>query len=64
MFFLSLQYVNPAYERLLGYSSDELLGTDIRSLTRLDKSKHDVYDTINSHLKKGKVSRSVLLSIG
>lgn len=48
-----IQYVNPAQERLTGYSSEELVGKDSREL-RGDKNKQDVQESINNQLKKGK----------
>lgn len=52
-----LQYVNHAYERLTGYSSEEILGNvnDVKDLPRNEKNKMDTQDTIRSQLRKGKV---------
>ncbi|CAG5118717.1 unnamed protein product, partial [Candidula unifasciata] len=46
-------FVNHAYERLCGYSSEDLLGRDSRELHRTDKNK-DITEVINGHMKKGK----------
>ena len=50
------QYVNPAYERLFGYSSEELLGKDTRELGKSENNKPDLHDCMNAQLRKGKVS--------
>ncbi len=50
------QYVNPAYERLFGYTCDEIIGQDVRDMLWTDKNKPDLQESINAHLKKGKVS--------
>ena len=52
------QYVNPAYERLFGYTCDELLGQDAREVLHSDKNKSDLQDAVNASLKKGKVRHS------
>ena len=52
--FLSLQYVNPAYERLTGFSMEEVAGKDSREL-KSERNKPDLQETINGQLKKGKV---------
>jgi high affinity cAMP-specific and IBMX-insensitive 3',5'-cyclic phosphodiesterase 8 len=49
-----LQYVNPAYERLFGYTCDELLGQDVREVLQSDKNKPDLQDTMMANLKKAK----------
>ncbi|CAH1797930.1 unnamed protein product [Owenia fusiformis] len=48
------QYINPACERLLGYTCEETQGKDITELLRSDKNKQDLEETINSQVKKGK----------
>lgn len=47
--------MNPAYETLMGYTLEELLGKDVRQLPKSDKNKPDLQEGINSQLKKGKV---------
>lgn len=49
-----IQYVNPAYERLTGYSADEVIGKDATEMAKADRNKTDLHDTINNQLKKGK----------
>jgi PAS domain S-box-containing protein len=49
------QYVNPAYERLTGYSMEEVVGKDSREL-KGERVKPDVQDGVNNQIKKGKVS--------
>jgi len=48
------QYVNSAYERLTGFTLEEVVGKDFREL-RSDRIKSDVQDSINGSMKKGKV---------
>lgn len=52
--FFDLQYVNSAYERLTGYTLEEVVGKDFREL-RSERIKTDVQDSINGQMKKGKV---------
>lgn len=53
--------MNPAYERLTGYSMEEVVGKDSREL-KGERVKTDIQDGINSQLKKGKVRRWNLYS--
>lgn len=53
---LSQQYVNPAFERMMGYHKGELLGKELAELPKSDKNRADLLDTINTCIKKGKVS--------
>lgn len=48
-----IQYVNPAYERLTGFSMEEVAGKDSREL-KSERNKPDLQETINGQLKKGK----------
>uniref|UniRef100_A0A2C9K9X0 Phosphodiesterase n=1 Tax=Biomphalaria glabrata TaxID=6526 RepID=A0A2C9K9X0_BIOGL len=48
-----IQFVNHAYERLCGYSSDDILGKDSLELFRCDKNREAI-ETISGHMKKGK----------
>lgn len=57
LFFICfLQYVNPAYESIMGYQQGELLGKDITEVPKSENNKADLLDTINSCIKIGKVS--------
>ncbi|XP_021565729.1 high affinity cAMP-specific and IBMX-insensitive 3',5'-cyclic phosphodiesterase 8B isoform X4 [Carlito syrichta] len=49
-----IQYVNPAFERMMGYRKGELLGKELADLPKSDKNRADLLDTINTCIKKGK----------
>ncbi|XP_060699647.1 high affinity cAMP-specific and IBMX-insensitive 3',5'-cyclic phosphodiesterase 8B isoform X4 [Hemiscyllium ocellatum] len=49
-----IQYVNPAFERMMGYHKGELIGKELTELPKSDKNKADLLDTINTCIKKGK----------
>ncbi|XP_006889897.1 PREDICTED: high affinity cAMP-specific and IBMX-insensitive 3',5'-cyclic phosphodiesterase 8B isoform X2 [Elephantulus edwardii] len=49
-----IQYVNPAFERMMGYHKGELLGKELAELPKSDKNRADLLDTINTCIKKGK----------
>ncbi|ELW70038.1 High affinity cAMP-specific and IBMX-insensitive 3',5'-cyclic phosphodiesterase 8B [Tupaia chinensis] len=49
-----IQYVNPAFERMMGYHKGELLGKELSDLPKSDKNRADLLDTINTCIKKGK----------
>ncbi|MGH0134994.1 UNVERIFIED_CONTAM: hypothetical protein FKN15_008897 [Acipenser sinensis] len=49
-----IQYVNPAYESIMGYQQGELLGKDITEVPKSENNKADLLDTINSCIKIGK----------
>ncbi|KAJ8786369.1 hypothetical protein J1605_006344, partial [Eschrichtius robustus] len=51
-------YVNPAFERMMGYHKGELLGKELAELPKSDKNRADLLDTINTCIKKGKFSLS------
>ena len=53
---LWFQYINPAYERLFGYTSEEIMGQDLNELPQSERNKADTIETIKSSVKKGKVS--------
>lgn len=53
---VSSQYVNPAFERMMGYHKGELIGKELTELPKSDKNRADLLDTINTCIKKGKVS--------
>lgn len=52
------QYVNPAFERMMGYHKGELLGKELAELPKSDKNRADLLDTINTCIRKGKVSEA------
>ncbi|XP_051028295.1 high affinity cAMP-specific and IBMX-insensitive 3',5'-cyclic phosphodiesterase 8B isoform X5 [Acomys russatus] len=52
-----IQYVNPAFERMMGYHKGELLGKELADLPKSDKNRADLLDTINTYIKKGKIHR-------
>ncbi|XP_037835518.1 high affinity cAMP-specific and IBMX-insensitive 3',5'-cyclic phosphodiesterase 8B isoform X2 [Kryptolebias marmoratus] len=49
-----IQYVNPAFERMMGYHRGELIGKELTELSKSDKNRADLLDTINTCIKKGK----------
>uniref|UniRef100_A0A8C0GJB6 Phosphodiesterase n=1 Tax=Chelonoidis abingdonii TaxID=106734 RepID=A0A8C0GJB6_CHEAB len=49
-----IQYVNPAFERMMGYHKGELMGKELTELPKSDKNCADLLDTINMCIKKGK----------
>lgn len=53
---LSSQYVNPAYESIMGYQQGELIGKEIIEVPKSEKNKPDLLETINSCIRKGKVT--------
>uniref|UniRef100_A0A8C3H6Z4 Phosphodiesterase n=1 Tax=Chrysemys picta bellii TaxID=8478 RepID=A0A8C3H6Z4_CHRPI len=52
-----IQYVNPAFERMMGYHKGELMGKELTELPKSDKNRADLLDTINMCIKKGKIHR-------
>uniref|UniRef100_A0A673H337 Phosphodiesterase n=1 Tax=Sinocyclocheilus rhinocerous TaxID=307959 RepID=A0A673H337_9TELE len=50
-----IQYVNPAFEKMMGYHRGELIGKELTELPKSDKNSADLLDTINTCIKKGKV---------
>ncbi|XP_048829020.1 high affinity cAMP-specific and IBMX-insensitive 3',5'-cyclic phosphodiesterase 8A-like [Brienomyrus brachyistius] len=48
-----IQYVNPAYEAMMGYQQGELLGKEVMEAPE-SESKPDLLETINSYIQKGK----------
>ncbi|KAM9138901.1 high affinity cAMP-specific and IBMX-insensitive 3',5'-cyclic phosphodiesterase 8B isoform 7-T7 [Pangshura tecta] len=50
-----IQYVNPAFERMMGYHKGELMGKELTELPKSDKNRADLLDTINMCIKKGKL---------
>lgn len=55
VFLVVSQYVNPAFERMMGYHKGELIGKELTELPKSDKNRADLLDTINTCIKKGKV---------
>lgn len=53
------QYVNPAYESIMGYQQGELTGKEIIEVPKSEKNKPDLLETINSCIRKGKVIHSL-----
>ncbi|KAG8456511.1 hypothetical protein GDO86_002334 [Hymenochirus boettgeri] len=49
-----IQYINPAFERMMGYHKEELIGKELTELPKSDKNRADLLDTINTCIKKGK----------
>ncbi|OXB80899.1 UNVERIFIED_CONTAM: hypothetical protein H355_016916 [Colinus virginianus] len=49
-----IQYVNPAFEQMMGYHKGELIGKELSELTKSDKNRADLSDMINACIKKGK----------
>ncbi|KAF7217472.1 high affinity cAMP-specific and IBMX-insensitive 3',5'-cyclic phosphodiesterase 8B isoform X2 [Nothobranchius furzeri] len=49
-----IQYVNPSFERMMGYHKGELIGKELTELPKSDKNRADLLDTINTCIKKGK----------
>ncbi|XP_074473262.1 high affinity cAMP-specific and IBMX-insensitive 3',5'-cyclic phosphodiesterase 8B isoform X2 [Sebastes fasciatus] len=49
-----IQYVNPAFEWMMGYHKGELIGKELTELPKSDKNRADLLDTINTCIKKGK----------
>ncbi|XP_040512026.1 high affinity cAMP-specific and IBMX-insensitive 3',5'-cyclic phosphodiesterase 8B isoform X4 [Gallus gallus] len=49
-----IQYVNPAFEQMMGYHKGELIGKELTELPKSDKNRADLSDSINACIKKGK----------
>ncbi|XP_062068522.1 high affinity cAMP-specific and IBMX-insensitive 3',5'-cyclic phosphodiesterase 8B isoform X6 [Lepus europaeus] len=52
-----IQYVNPAFERMMGYHKGELLGKELSTLPKSDRNRADLLDTINTCIRKGKIHK-------
>lgn len=57
-FFIS-QYVNPAFETMMGYQIGELIEKELTEVP-INEKKADFLDTINSCIKIGKVSNGIV----
>ncbi|XP_009293455.1 high affinity cAMP-specific and IBMX-insensitive 3',5'-cyclic phosphodiesterase 8B isoform X1 [Danio rerio] len=57
-----IQYVNPAFEKMMGYHRGELIGKELTELPRSDKNSADLLDTINTCIKKGKEWQGIYFS--
>uniref|UniRef100_A0A8C3BRY3 Phosphodiesterase n=1 Tax=Cairina moschata TaxID=8855 RepID=A0A8C3BRY3_CAIMO len=49
-----VQYVNPAFERMMGYHKGELIGKELIEIPKSVKNCADLSDSINTFIKKGK----------
>ncbi|XP_051907444.1 high affinity cAMP-specific and IBMX-insensitive 3',5'-cyclic phosphodiesterase 8B isoform X1 [Hippocampus zosterae] len=49
-----IQYVNPAFERMMGYHKGELIGKELTELPKSDRNRADLLDAINTCIEKGK----------
>uniref|UniRef100_A0A8C1D866 Phosphodiesterase n=1 Tax=Cyprinus carpio carpio TaxID=630221 RepID=A0A8C1D866_CYPCA len=57
-----IQYVNPAFEKMMGYHRGELIGKELTELPKSDKNSADLLDTINTCIKKGKEWQGIYFS--
>lgn len=58
-FFFISQYVNPAFETMMGYQIGELTEKESTEVP-INEKKADFLDTINSCIKIGKVSNGIV----
>ncbi|XP_066469611.1 high affinity cAMP-specific and IBMX-insensitive 3',5'-cyclic phosphodiesterase 8B [Tiliqua scincoides] len=58
-----IQYVNPAFERMMGYQKGELIGKELTELPKSDKNRADLLDTINMCIKRGKEWQGVYYAL-
>ncbi|XP_057674565.1 high affinity cAMP-specific and IBMX-insensitive 3',5'-cyclic phosphodiesterase 8B [Corythoichthys intestinalis] len=49
-----IQYVNPAFERMMGYHQGELIGKELTELPKSDRNRADLLEAINTCIEKGK----------
>uniref|UniRef100_A0A8C5E3A0 Phosphodiesterase n=1 Tax=Gouania willdenowi TaxID=441366 RepID=A0A8C5E3A0_GOUWI len=49
-----IQYVNPAFERMMGYHRAELVGKELTELPKSERNRADLLDAINTCIRKGK----------
>uniref|UniRef100_A0A8C1PYM2 Phosphodiesterase n=1 Tax=Cyprinus carpio TaxID=7962 RepID=A0A8C1PYM2_CYPCA len=57
-----IQYVNPAFEKMMGYHRGELIGKELTELPKSEKNSADLLDTINTCIKKGKEWQGIYFS--
>ncbi|KAI5097866.1 high affinity cAMP-specific and IBMX-insensitive 3',5'-cyclic phosphodiesterase 8A, partial [Silurus meridionalis] len=50
-----IEYVNPAYESVMGYQHGELMAKENIEVPKSEKNKPDLLESINSCIRKGKV---------
>ena len=58
LFFLFLQFVNNAFEKLTGYMASDVVGTEIQTKLQVDNCNEE--ETLIYHMKKYQVSVCVL----
>ncbi|XP_077478483.1 high affinity cAMP-specific and IBMX-insensitive 3',5'-cyclic phosphodiesterase 8B [Stigmatopora argus] len=49
-----IQFVNPAFERMMGYQKGELIGKELTELPKSDRNRADLLEAINTCIEKGK----------
>ncbi|KAG9341351.1 hypothetical protein JZ751_019457 [Albula glossodonta] len=52
-----IQYVNPAYETVMGYQRGELVGKEVIEVPKSEKNKPDLLEAINTCIMKGKTDK-------
>ncbi|TRY64925.1 hypothetical protein DNTS_024612 [Danionella cerebrum] len=57
-----IQYVNPAFEKMMGYHRGELIGKELTELPKSEKNSADLLDTINNCIRKGKEWQGIYFS--
>uniref|UniRef100_A0A672JSB6 Phosphodiesterase n=1 Tax=Sinocyclocheilus grahami TaxID=75366 RepID=A0A672JSB6_SINGR len=57
-----LDYVNPAFEKMMGYHRDELIGKELTELPKSEKNSADLLDTIDTCIRKGKEWQGIYFS--
>ncbi|XP_077050326.1 high affinity cAMP-specific and IBMX-insensitive 3',5'-cyclic phosphodiesterase 8B isoform X2 [Siphateles boraxobius] len=57
-----IQYVNPAFEKMMGYHRGEVIGKELTDLPKSDKNSADLVDTINTCINKGKEWQGIYFS--
>ncbi|KAK7143174.1 hypothetical protein R3I93_014367 [Phoxinus phoxinus] len=57
-----IQYVNPAFEKMMGYHKGEVIGKELTELPKSDKNSADLLDTMNTCIKKGKEWQGIYFS--
>ena len=62
IFFLFLQFVNNAFEKLTGYMASDVVGTEIQTKLQVDNCNEE--ETLIYHMKKYQVSVCVLYNTG